>query len=328
MDSEPRMASRRHAITFILLLAVTGLSFLSFGVVTEAIFTKTASVFVIPSISFFFLLAAFALGGLFWQERMYRIIGSVLLVFPSLFFTPTLIHTGIVFIGALAVFLALFRIEKELSERTRLSIHRGVLAGFSPIIFALTLIISSQYYNHANTLSWDELVPSFDLAEGTGAWLLRTASSLSPALATLQDKNLSVDSFLRELKPVVVTDSTLVFERGVAEVIRQKEIARSKSELSRLLGREIDGEENMNAVLSEVLRKKVVAFVTGRGTETPGAVPFLPFFLSLLLFFTVFPLGTILAAFALSLATLIFFILVKIGLVQVKKIPAEREVLI
>ncbi|MFA9262117.1 MAG: hypothetical protein ACEQSB_02035 [Undibacterium sp.] len=322
------MNSKRQTIALLLLGLTGAFASLAFSAVTNAVFSKTASVFVVPIIWFFFLLTVFALGAVLWQETVYRSLGSVFLYLPSLFFAPSLIHLGIIVFAALVTFIALIRIGREFGERTHVSIYRGVTVGFAQTIFALTLVVSSQYYQHVNTLSWDELVPSFDLAEGTGAWLLRTASKFSPSLAALQNRDLSVDSFLQEIKPVVMLENGNIVDRGVNEALRQAEVLRSKTELSKLLGREVAGNENMNAVLSEVLRKKMIAFVSGSEKKTSLSVPFLPFILAILLFFTVYPLGSILGAGALSFAALVFSGLVRGRMIEVKLVPTEREVII
>lgn len=322
------MNSKRQTISFFL-LGLTGLfAVLAFSAVADAVFSKTASVFLVPAVWFFILLIVFSLGAVLWQQTMQRSIGSVLLFLPSLFFAPSIIHAGSVILGACIVLIALIRIDREFSERTHVSMYRSVTVGFAHIIFALALVISSQYYQHANTLTWDELVPSFDLAEGTGAWLLRTAGQFSPSLASLQNRNLSVDSFLQEVKPVVMLENGNVVDRGINEALRQAEALRSKAELSRLLGREVTGNESINEVLSEVLRKKVIAFVSGNDQKSSPSVPFLPFILAILLFFTVYPFGSIIGAAALSLAALIFSALVRARVIEIKLVPAEREIIV
>lgn len=324
------MASKRQAIALTLLFLTAVFSSFAYSAVMSAVFTKDASVFVVPIVWFFLLLMVFVLGSVLWQETASRAIGSIVFLSPSIFFAPSLPHLGIIFLGSVITFVGLIRIEKEFAERTKVSIYRGVGVGFAQVIFALTLVVSSQYFHHVNSLTWDELVPSFDLAEGTGAFLLRTASALSPSLSALQDRNLSVDSFLQELKPVSVVGETSALEKGVSEALRQAEIFRSKTELSRLLGREVSGDENMNAVLSEVLRKKLIAFVSGRSEQSASTnpVPFLPFFLTILLFLTVYPLGALLGSLSLSFASLIFHFFIRSGLIVLKRVPVEREIIV
>ncbi len=322
------MLSRRPIIALVLLFAVAGVAYLGFSAVADAVRVDGASVFVAPALWFFMALVLFALGALAWRERAYQLVASTVLVAPSLLFALTLTHAAVTLIASLSLFVGLLHVNHELGARIRLSLYRSVAVGMTPILLAVSLAISSQYYAHINTLAWDQLVPSFDLAEGSGAWLLRVAGTLSPSLATLQDRNLSVDTFLSELRPAIeVGGPGEVLSTRVGEAVRQAEIIRSKIELSRLLGRNVSGDESMNAILSEVLRKKTVAFVSGNATDT-AKVPFLPFFLAILLFFTVFPIGSLLAPPALSLATLLFAFLVRSGVVTLKHVTVEQDVIV
>jgi hypothetical protein len=323
------MSSQRQVIALVILFAVSFVEYFGFSAVMDAVILTGASVFLAPIAWFFIAITLFSVGAVIWRERPYQAVGSIVLVFPSFFFAPTLAHSAVLVAASLLIFSGLIRIGHELASRLRLSLYRTVFVGMSQIILALSLVISSQYYAHIEPLPWNRLVPSFDLAEGTGAWILRIAGTFSPALGSLQNRELSVDQFLTELRPVVeVGGSTETVSNGISEAVRQAEILRSKIELSRLLGREVGGAESMNEILSEVLRKKIVAFVSGNTTEATGAVPFLPFFLAILLFFTIYPVGSLLAPFALSLAAALFALLVRAGFVVVKKVPAEQDMLV
>lgn len=323
------MSSQRQIISLILLFVVAFVAYFGFSSVMDAALLAGASVFLAPIAWFFLALTLFSVGAVLWRERNSQMIGSSLLVFPSFFFAPTLAHTAILAVATLLIFGSLVRIGHELAARIRFSLYRSVCIGMSQIVLACSLVISSQYYTHIEPLPWNRLVPSFDLAEGTGAWILRIAGTFSPSLASLQNRDLSVDEFLTELRPVVeVNGSTETLSNGLSGAVRQAEILRSKIELSRLLGREVGGTESMNQILSEALRKKIVTFVSGNTTETTGTASFLPFFLAILLFFTVYPVGSILAPLAISLAAASFLLLVRAGFIVIKKVPAEQDVLI
>lgn len=324
------MPSQRQTIALIVLFAVAFVAYFGFSSIMDAVLVDGASVFLAPIAWFFLVLTLFSVGAVVWRERSYQIIGSGVLVLPSFFFAPTLVHAAIVVLAGLLIFGGLIRIGHELTSRLRFSLYRSVFIGLSQIVFACSLVISSQYYAHIEPLPWNQLVPSFDLAEGTGAWLLRIAGTFSPSLASLQNRDLSVDEFLTELRPAVeVGGATETVSNGIGEAVRQAEILRSKFELSRLLGREVGGSESMNEILSEVLRKKIVAFVSGNTPDaTTNAVPFLPFFLAILLFFTIYPLGSLLAPLSLSLSVVFFVFLTRAGFIVIKRIPAEQEVIV
>ena len=100
---------------------------------------------------------------------------------------------------------------------------------------------------------------------------------------------------------------------------------RTKQELGRLLGREITGAENMHALLSEVLRKKTLAFVSEESAALP--VPILPLFLSILLFFTLYPVMSFLVPLIAALVGIFFALLRRLKWLPVAVVTAEREVI-
>lgn len=319
------MLLKRQDIAILSLSLAAIAAYFGFSSVTDAVLVEGASTFVAPMAWFLVVLTLFSIGSLTWRERGYQWAAGLVLVIPSLFFALTIPHLGVVVIAGLFIFFGIHRIGRELDARIRVSLYRPVSVGIPQVVLALSLAISSQYYAQINTFSWDQLVPSFDLAEGAGAWMLRAAGKLSPSLTALQNRDLSVDAFLSELRPIVeVGETGETLGAGVGEAVRQAEMMRSKMELSHLLGREVGGEESVNAILSEVLRKKMIAFVT-KGTSDSTPVPFLPFFLALLLFFTVYPFGALLVPIALWLATGIFTFLVRSHGIELRSVPAERE---
>lgn len=323
------MLSLRLIIGIILLFVVTGVMYFGFASVTDSVLVAGSSVFFVPLVWFLLAMTSFSVGALLWRERSFQIVASIVMFLPSFFFAPTLVHAGVCVIAGLCLFGGLLHIGRELAARIKVSLYRSVTVSIAPVIFALSLVISSQYYALISPLPWQQLVPSFDLAEGTGAWLLRLAGTLSPSLASLQNRNLSVDDFFREMRPTIdVGGSEDILANGIGEAVRQAEMMRSKLQLSRLLGRNVSGDESMNTILSEVLRKKTVAFVSGGSAERGTAVPFLPYFLAVLLFFTIYPIGALMVSPALALASIIFALLVRGGAVSLKRVPREQETII
>lgn len=322
------MTPQRQILAWVLLVVLLIVATGTFSAIANAVLATEASVLVAPTVWFLLLLLVIALGSIIWIGWKYQVLAICFLLLPGFFFAFTLTHVVVSLVAGLCLLGGLLKIQGELKARLAFSFYRTVTSGSSLIILALSLIISSQYFIHIETRSWDELVPNFDLAEGTGAWILRVAGKFSPALSSLQDRNLSVDRFLTDVRPVVaVNESGQALGQGIGEIFQQAELARSRLQLSRLLGRDVQGSENINQVLSEVLRKKVVAFVSGGGGSHQKAVSAVPFFLALLLFFTLYPVGMLVFPIALTLAALVFTFFVRAGFLTVKKVPVEQEVL-
>ena len=148
--------------------------------------------------------------------------------------------------------------------------------------------------------------------------------SLYPGIDTLQDKTVTVDNFLHEVQinnDVAMVDAPL----EVQNMFWEQELARTKKELGRLLGREVIGTENMQVILAEVLRKKTIALFSNGSTKLP--IPILPFFLSFLLFLTLYPLLAFLVPFIGILAHGLFRMFLTFGWVKLSVVSAEQEII-
>lgn len=316
--------SPRQKLASVLLVLMLLVSFFTWRALARGVLIEEASSFLIPALWFGLLFLFLLAGALVWQEKVLALLAAIFLVVPSLFQAWGMAHFLIVLFSIGLVWLGLRRVQHELSERIHLSVRRSLAAGLGLLVLGVSLTLSSQYFVHAKSLSWERLVPSFDLAEGVGPLVLHSLRPFSPELASLQDRTVTVDDFLRDVQ-MKNTERGQLIPPGMQETFWRSELNRTKQELGRLLGREILGTENMQTLLSEVLRKKTVAFFSNEHQSLP--VPVLPLFLSVLMFLTLYPLMAFLAPFVGSIVGLVFRLLRHIGWIQVALVSTEREVI-
>lgn len=313
----------RKILGLCLLFAGGVFGFGAWYTLSRGILIAEASTFLVPFLWYLPLILSLLLGALLWQERSFALAGTVAIFLPSILQAPTVTHSLIVVGSGALVFLGIQRVQSELNERIHLALRRSLLAGAPLFVLGMSLVLSSQYFVQAQTLSWERLVPSFDLAEGAGPVVIQMIKPFYPELGRLQDKTVTVDSFLREVQESSRSEAPAVLPRATQDMLWEEELARTKKELSRLLGREVLGTENMQALLNEVLRKKTIALVSEESTKLP--VPVLPLFLAILLFLTLYPLLAFLMPFVSLLAVLFFRSFRAWGWVQVTTLAVERE---
>ncbi len=306
---------------------LVGLGVFSFGAwdaLTRAVLIEEASSFLVPSLWFALFFLFLLTGAILWQEKLFSALAALVAVAPSLLQALSLWHALLVIISGALVFCGLRRVQQELGERLHVSVRRSLLSGMTLLVLGVSVTLSSQYFVHAETLSWERLVPSFDLAEGTGPLLLRMMKPLYPGIDTLQDKTVTVDSFLHEVQ---INNNTAMVEAPleVQNMFWEQELARTKKELGRLLGREVIGTENMQVILAEVLRKKTITLFSNESTKLP--IPILPFFLSFLLFLTLYPLLAFLVPFIGILAHGLFQMFLALGWVKRSVVSVEQEII-
>lgn len=298
-------------------------SWASWQVLERAVLVEGASSFLIPSLSVAGLLLLVFLGSLVWQERSFQWLAASFLVIPSMLSALSLSH-GLVMILAIGLIaFGLHRIHQELHERIHLSIRKSILLGTTPLLLAISLLLSSQYYVHAEQLSWNRLVPSFNLAEGFGPLAIKLIAPFYPEMQKLNDAEVTVDSFLTEVQTREKPSWIEFVPPAGQETLLKGELERTKSELGRLLGRQVMGHENMQALLAEIIQQKTFTLLSKEQQILP--VPILPFILSLLLFLTVYPLMAFLAPLVVLIVIGLFQLLRRTGWLVVKTESVERE---
>lgn len=318
--------SSRKKLAAALLLLLSVLSFGAWYALEQAVLVKEASSFLVPALWFGGLFLVLLQGVLIWKERWFSLLVAGGLLLPSLVQTTTLAHIVLVFISMSSAYIGLRRIQRELEERIHLSLRRSLSAGLSFLVLAVSLVFTSQYYEYARFMTWERLVPSFDFSKGLGSLVIRAATPFSPELRDLQDTSVTVDEFLVGIQKTEEHDEVSPGTTpGTENSIWQQELLRTKSELGRLLNREVSGSENMQSLMAEVLRKKMISLFSAQDQQV--TVPVLPLILSILVFLTIYPLLAFTVP-VLSLFVGIFFRLYRsLGWVKVSPLPVEQEVI-
>lgn len=318
--------SPRKKLAVVLLVFLGVLSFGAWQVLTRAVLVKEASSFIVPVLWFagvFFILLQ---GALLWKERWFSAVATGCLLLPSLIQTTTPVHLTLVIIGMGSAYVGLRRIQRELTERIHLSLRRSLSVGLSFLIFAVSVVCTSQYYEQVRLMTWDRLVPSFDFSKGLGSLVIRAATPFSPELRNLQNTSVTVDEFLGGIqKPQPEDTASLAAIDPTKDTLWQQELARTKSELGRLLHREVSGSENMQSLMAEVIRKKMISLFSVQ--DQASVVPVLPLILSILVFLTIYPLLAFTVPFLSLIAHAFFGLYRQFGWVKVTALSVEQEVI-
>ncbi|MEP7162647.1 MAG: hypothetical protein ABI747_02685 [Candidatus Moraniibacteriota bacterium] len=334
--------SRRQLMGIGLFFPLALFSYFSWRSVFEAALLPGGSTFFLPLFYFSLLIVLFALGSVLWEGRSFPLLAAAIVFLPGLFFASSIAHFLFMGVGVFFAYHAIGKVQHELHERVHLSFRRSILFGLPVFLLGLSIVLSSQYYVHAQALSWERLVPSFDLGEGTGAWVLRVMGPLYPPLRTLQNEEVTVDTFLKEMRtndsgkipdeelPLEV--KAILEEQGIQieslsqnPALQEAILAGQRENFSKLLGRQVGGDEKMGTVLSEVLRKKTLTFISGTQEYRGLPVPVLPFILSVLLFLTVYPTASFLLPIWSGVAHLLFLFLLRIRVIQIGEASVMQE---
>ena len=294
--------------------------------VVSSVVERTGGGFGFGILFFSIVAVAFFSASVLCLKTSERIILALVVPASSIFFSATISHAAIALLSAVFLYHSLGKIRDDADSRLALSFRRSMGAGAFLFTLSIAMLISSQYYSGIRSSSWEDLVPRFSLAESTGDVILRTAGVVSPELGKIRDGRMTVDAFLSTVRePEGYSGNGM--DSVKESVVSALSLEVGRVELGKLVGRNVSGTERMGDLLSEALRNKAVAFlsVTKEKRNLPNGA--LPFLLAILLFMTLLSMGSVLQGIWASVSAGFVRLCIRMGIVSVERLPAEREVL-
>lgn len=277
----------------------------------------------------------------------------------SLIFATHLYQLGAIFFGAYFLFLASRKIRRDMELNVEISIWKSLQAGKSYLLLALVVVISMQYFLTVGQMDGKVGVPKLDLTPMVKKIVLPFLSTLNPAMKNASNETLTVDEFIvltqsenfqnnQDALSDEILDSQLpqgisIEERGILRNQIRENISKSQSQvdqktkdmiiqsfheqLSEISGRPIDGSEKISDVYAALVAEKIDKFLQypiNVGGEKTTAYPII---LTLVLILTIYPAGSMLSIIWFLIIKILFWILVKLRVVNVEKIAVQKEIL-
>jgi hypothetical protein len=334
-----------------LLASIILFSFLSWLSVDRAINVPASSVWLVPIAFFSLYFIALCLAMIFIQNR--AILNSVIFLslFSSLFFAFDWTRIIWLILAFLILFLAERRLKKEATLHIKINLRKIVGAVRALIVLALAIMIASQYYSEIKNWGMRAMLPKIELGQKTAEISSGILSMFNPNFQNLNDKNITVDQFILETQFKEGNSQEeqnkridqLLSEEGKDLTPEQKEEIKSQTlgkidnqqkemileqgrlRLSEIAGRDVLGNEKIANVFQDIVNNKINSVF--QPNVSGEANPALPMIFSIALFLTIFSLGGFVSYFNSLIIGLIFLILVKKGVVTIKKIEKEVEMI-
>ncbi len=337
----------------IFLVLLTGLS--SFGAWREFFITASGDVDILRTLLWFSLAAAlFFVGAVVWTNTLFQWLGATLLFLPGLMFVSSWMHLLFSLIAILFAFMAARFIQGETDERLHFHFFRSARAGQFALVFGLSLTLSSSFFYLMKDASWERLAPRFQLGGHFSTFVVKGTAYLYPEVRSALNEGTTVDRFLSNIRsdqgalaeqgeamkktdtdffalPSVVEylkkngyDETLLRSDETAETLF---LASGRNQLSTLVGRPVSGDERIADVFSLAVERRIAALLhDGKSLERlPSAA--LPFILSILLFLTLLPLGSLLGPLWILFAAGLFSLAVMCRILRIVRRQKEQETL-
>ena len=315
------------------------------------------SSWIVPIVYFSFGIACLCLIHLLFFVRWIRVSAVLLAFLPSLLFVHSFTHALIICVVSAFCYAGLIRMHSNMLRHTTIAIRGNTQHGIGFVAFSFAFCIASMYYAHAQMESGETLLQKLSLDQTSHTLLNQSLGLMNPEFKKVKDRGVTVDEFLVTLQDMQLPEGTILKTPSDEELLRIAQIpptdpsaplvlARIKAsleknastlnskelllqqgrkQLSDSIGKEVKGQDPITDVLSEIIDQRMRTYLQPSMVE--GNASILPFILSLILFLTLWSLGSVLSVVWRYLTATLFHALRFIGVIVVKKITTEQEVI-
>lgn len=352
---------RKNTLQPALTVSTIVLAIIAFYTISRAIKIPEASTWIVPILWVSLLVISLFFLGVFTRNRMSAEITVAASLLLSLIFAFTLVHFVISVVCIFLILSGLRAIKGDLDLNVKINLWKSLYVGKFKVIFAIALLISSQYYFTAKSMKGPVNVPKFDVSGISMKIVGPMLGIINPEFAEAGRQDLTVDQFIIQSQSDSLNasfgdddsqserliDANLPSDIPAAqkEMLKQQALTKvtdAKSKLleqnrelvllegrrqfSKIVGRNVEGNEKISDVFAGMVNDKINSYFQPN-VDRPERSTLFPFVLTLILFATIWPLGSLLSTIWFAIIILIFKILVKYGFIEVKKVMVEREII-
>ncbi len=331
---------RKNILKFSLLFLSFAVAFFAWFSLNNAILIPNSSVWLVPMIWFSLFYIVYSLEFILISEKLLINLSIALGIFLSLIFVHIIWHFLFLLL-AIGLFVISFKqIKNDLGQNVKLYLPKTLRMGKVSFIFALALVISSQYYFQAKAVGLLKF-PVFDVGVILENSLVRNILyKLNPDLQKINDKNLTVDQMIlqnyqasqilgekSELLSVTQGNQAIlsVDLQKIEELQKQKILEAGRAQLGKMANRTLTGSEKVMDVFTIIVNQKIQSLISP--DYAYKNFPVIPIYMAIILFLTVLSLGAFLSRILVHLINFIFWILILTKIVEIKKVPVEMEVI-
>ena len=346
------------------LIIVTLLSaFASFFTINRAISISEASTWMVPMIWISIFCISLCLSGILIRRKMeveFLVIAAFLL---SLVFAFSFWHFIVLFFCIFLMLSSLSNMRSDLDMNVKIDLWKSLYLGKFKLILALALLISSQYFFTIKNAQGLINIPKLDLSGVTLNILKPILGTVNPGFKAIVQENLTVDQYILKSRedsdPLSVdaayfsyNDEVLEAEipanipKAQKELLKQQAkqqlseaqlklsqkntelvLSEGRQQLSKMAGFQLIGNEKMADIIVSPINKTINDYFQLNIAKNNQS-PIFPLILTIVLFFTIWPLGSLLSIIWFGIVILVFTLLVRLNFIKVQKIMVEREMII
>ena len=349
----------KYILSFFLIL----FSFLSWYFERQAVNASNSGAWLFPIIWFSLLFITLYLSIVIIKEKHFLVFLLLISFLSSFIFAIHFWHLLFILIAILFALIGIFKIRRDLDLNIKINLGKTLGTGKQLLLLGIAITVASQYYVEIKNKETLDIVPRVENMTYTNIIISKVLSSVNPNFKNISEENLTVDEFILKTQENQTKeennssvndeqiDKIINNELGDSATSEQKQEVRdntlkklqnisnqamtdnqelilteSRKKMSEMAGKNLTGQEKMSDVFSEMINKKISDFVRVKNTDNKS-MPVIPMVMAILLFLSVYSLGSFLSIFWIYLTQFIFWIFVKSKIVKISKIQREVEII-
>ena len=294
-------------------------AFLSWYVLYRAVTVPGSSVWGAPIAIFFLLLVFFFLCTVLVRRAasLGKVLAASLLL--SLVFAATPLHFAFLMLAIAIAYYAMSNIRESLEFSLRIRFLNSLMSGRSAIVFALIMVITSQYYALVSREAGEVNLPTFEVSKSVALSLGKLYGHINPKYSFFTSaREITVDKYILQNQKAVLPGQ----EQSAAAL--RPVLEQGRKQLSELSGKQLSGSEQVADVFVDLLTRKINDYFSV-GIAKSGKSSAIPLFLTCVLFLTLLPVATLVGYAGTLFSVLLCDALLKNGVIkrEVKQVQAE-----
>lgn len=350
----------KNILKYSLVFISMAFSFLSWQRVASEINSPETSNWLWPIILFSLFFISLYLTIVLIRQKYILNLLALFCLSLSFVFIPNLWHTIGVLFGFLLVSIGIFHIRRDLQLNIKVNLGKTLTTGKHFLILGFAVVLSSQYFLTVNKKDFEEIIPRFSENKYSNLLTSKILSTINPEFKKISTSEITLDEFIIESqKKQIDSDGiSMISDQEIENSLSgigdrmppsqkeelKKEVKDNLSEansqllegsgeriieevrkkFSALVGSELTGQEKFSEVLNNIINRKVTDYLKPE-IRDKNSISLLPPILTIFLFLTIVPLGSLLNIFWILFCRLLFWILIKSKIITINKVSAMVE---
>jgi len=280
-------------------------------------------------IAIFFIF--WSLGALVIRDEKVFFGATALALLSQLFFVRSRGIIFIIFISFLFLVISRRAVDVEIKSRLKLSIWQSLRIGRRFFVLAIALMLAGQYYFFDNPQIETDNLPKINMQSAGNPIVFKIVALADKDLLNGKNNFTSVDEYIikkteekRSEIEIGGNYSSSNFEE--AKMREYPILLERRNDISKMLERDVAGEEAMIDVFWEIINKKLSDFLNVNYGYVSQNFPVMKLVFSAIIFLAVSGIGMLVSAFLVFVVAMIFRILMMMKLLSIEEKAVNMEV--